>query len=304
MAGFLKVVFWIYLGVTFLFSVGEYHLLFTVKEERRLQVSAMTPAWILPIFPVMLAGTLAGVAAKFQLLSVANNDAVPGVSTSTAAKQALGIVSAGLAAQGLGMLVSVFFYATYLSRLMAFGLPVQRPGMFIAVGPPSFTAAALLSMADQAEGILNGLLTLQVDYEDGEVTPSLGKELGWLVLPDNDLPVDMIAAGTRLVAMTSAVFLWGLSFWFFVSAVAAVVLPPGMPDRRFHLSWWSFIFPNVGFVLSTVRVGRVFASEGLLWFSSVMTAGLVLAWLIIGARCLKAVRRREIMWPGHDEDSS
>ncbi|KAM7189073.1 Voltage-dependent anion channel domain containing protein [Naviculisporaceae sp. PSN 640] len=304
MAGFLKVMYWIYLGVTFLFSVGQYHLLFTVKEERRLQVSAMTPAWILPIFPVMLAGTLAGGAAKFQLLSVADRVGSPGRATSTAAKQALGIVSAGLAAQGLGMLVSVFFYATYLSRLMAFGLPVQRPGMFIAVGPPSFTAAALLSMADQAEGILKGLLTYQVDYEDGEVTPTLGPELRWLLLPENDIPVDAIAAGTRLVAMTSAVFLWGLSFWFFVSAVAAVVLPPGMPDRKFHLSWWGFIFPNVGFVLSTVRVGKVFGSEGLLWFSSVMTAGLVLAWLIIGARCLHAVRKREIMWPGHDEDSS
>ncbi|KAK4207447.1 voltage-dependent anion channel [Rhypophila decipiens] len=279
MAGFLKVMFWIYLGVTFLFSVVGYHLLFTVKEERRLQVSAMTPAWILPIFPVMLAGTLAGGAAKFQLL----------------ARQALGIVAAGLAAQGLGMLVSVFFYATYLSRLMAFGLPVQRPGMFIAVGPPSFTAAALLSLAEQVEGIMRGLTSQgrEVSWVMGLASASAG--------PDT-IPVEMVAAGVRLVALTSAVFLWGLSFWFFVSAVGAVVA--GMPDRRFHLSWWSFIFPNVGFVLSTVRVGKVFGSEGLLWFSSVMTACLFVAWIVIAARCLRAVRRREIMWPGHDEDSS
>ncbi|KAM7218681.1 putative c4-dicarboxylate transporter malic acid transport protein [Rhypophila decipiens] len=302
MAGFLKVMFWIYLGVTFLFSVVGYHLLFTVKEERRLQVSAMTPAWILPIFPVMLAGTLAGGAAKFQLLAYSNNTTttVPvggefNVGAERAARQALGIVAAGLAAQGLGMLVSVFFYATYLSRLMAFGLPVQRPGMFIAVGPPSFTAAALLSLAEQVEGIMRGLT-------------SQGREVSWVMGlafgsggPDT-IAVEMVAAGVRLVALTSAVFLWGLSFWFFASAVGAVVA--GMPDRRFHLSWWSFIFPNVGFVLSTVRVGKVFGSDGLLWFSSVMTACLFVAWIVIAARCLRAVRRREIMWPGHDEDSS
>ena len=122
MARFMEVAFWTYLALTFGFSVVQYHLLFAVKEERRLMISSMTPAWILPIFPVMLAGSLAGSAAL-----------------GLEAGRAIGVLAAGLAAQGLGMLVSVFFYATYLGRLMAFGLPAQRPGMFIAVGPPSFT---------------------------------------------------------------------------------------------------------------------------------------------------------------------
>jgi len=121
-ARFLEFAFWGYISVTFAMSILQYHLLFTVKPERRLLVSSMTPAWILPIFPVMLAGTLAGGAAR-----------------ELPAERAVAILAAGLAAQGLGFLVSAFFYATYLSRLMAFGLPAQRPGMFIAVGPPSFT---------------------------------------------------------------------------------------------------------------------------------------------------------------------
>jgi len=122
MARFMEVAFWTYLALTFGSSVVQYHLLFAVKEERRLMISSMTPAWILPIFPVMLAGSLAGSAAR-----------------GLEAGRALGVLAAGLAAQGLGILFSVFFYATYLGRLMAFGLPAQRPGMFIAVGPPSFT---------------------------------------------------------------------------------------------------------------------------------------------------------------------
>lgn len=270
MAGFLKIAFWVYLAVTFAFSVLQYHLLFTVKDERRLKVSAMTPAWILPIFPVMLAGTLAASAAKYQ------GDATV----------ALGILSAGLASQGLGMLVSVFFYATYLSRLMAFGLPAQRPGMFIAVGPPSFTCAAFIAMADQVPRIFEGL--------------DAGGKVGWFMGVGGDTAT--LAAGVRLLAINAAVFLWGLSFWFFVSAVAAVVA--GSPDRRFHLSWWSFVFPNVGFVMSTIRIGQSLGSEGLLWLSSVMTICLVIAWVFIAVRCLRAVHRREIMWPGHDEDSS
>ncbi|KAK0701149.1 voltage-dependent anion channel-domain-containing protein [Apiosordaria backusii] len=269
LAPFMRVAFWTYLAITFVFSVFQYHLLFTVKEERRLSINAMTPAWILPIFPVMLAGSLAGVCAKSQ----------PAV-------QALEMISAGLAAQGLGILVSMFYYSTYLSRLMAFGLPVQRPGMFIAVGPPSFTCSALVAMAGEVPRILLGLPAMQViTYSGGNPGVNL----------------QTLGAGIRLLAMTAAVFLWGLSFWFFASATAAVVA--GMPDRKFHLSWWSFVFPNVGFTLACIRMGRVLESEGILWFSTVMTVLLVVAWGFIGFRCAVAVYRREIVWPGHDEDS-
>ncbi|KAK4159511.1 voltage-dependent anion channel-domain-containing protein [Cladorrhinum sp. PSN259] len=267
LAGFMRVAFWVYLAITFTFSVGQYHLLFTVKEERRLTVSAMTPAWILPIFPVMLAGTLATPCSRGQ-----------------AAESAIKILSAGLAAQGLGILVSVFFYSTYLSRLMAFGLPVQRPGMFIAVGPPSFTCSALVSMAGEVPRVFRELA-------------GQGVLEGYSGLVD----ANTLTAAVKLLAINSAVFLWGLSFWFFASASVAVMA--GMPDRKFHLSWWSFVFPNVGFTLASIRMGKTLGNEGLLWFSSVMSVLLFLAWAFIAFRCVRAVYQREIVWPGHDEDS-
>lgn len=267
LAGFMRVAFWVYLAITFAFSVGQYHLLFTVKEERRLTVSAMTPAWILPIFPIMLAGTLATPCARGQ-----------------EAGQAMAILSAGLAAQGLGFLVSVFFYSTYLSRLMAFGLPVQRPGMFIAVGPPSFTCSAMVSMAGEVPRVFRELA-------------SKGYLENYVGLADPNT----LSAGVRLLAINSAVFLWGLSFWFFASASTAVIA--GMPDRKFHLSWWSFVFPNVGFTLASIRMGKALGNEGVLWFSSVMSIFLFIAWAFIAFRCVRAVYRREIVWPGHDEDS-
>lgn len=271
MATFLRITFWIYIAVTFLVSIIQYHLLFTVKEQRRLTVNAMTPAWILPIFPIMLTGTIAA-----------------SISPKQPPSQALEIVSAGVAAQGLGMLVSIFMYSTYLSRLMVYGLPTHRPGMFIAVGPPSFTCVALIGMSNDIPRIFaaqsgsGGLFAVAQQVANG---PEL---------------VQLLAGAVQLAALYGSLFLWGLSFWFFASALSGIA---GMPDRRFHLSWWSFVFPNVGFCISTIRVGNAVGSEGMLWFATVLTILLVVVWLVVGARCIWAVQRREIVWPGHDEDS-
>lgn len=259
---FLRVTFWLYVSVTFITSVIQYHLLFSVKEQRRLTVNSMTPAWILPIFPVMLSGTIAAASSSTQ-----------------EPKQALAMISAGVAAQGLGFLVSTFLYATYLSRLMVYGLPAQRPGMFIAVGPPSFTCVALIGMGNDVPRIFAS----QVPLVEGLIRP------------------DILASAVQLASFYCSLFLWGLSFWFFASAVTAVAA--GMPDRKFHLSWWSFVFPNVGFCISTFRVGTFTGSAGLLWFGTVLTIVLVIVWLVVAWRCVMAVVHREIVWPGHDEDS-
>jgi tellurite resistance protein TehA-like permease len=202
------------------------------------------------------------------------------------------VLCAGLAAQGLGFMVSVFFYATYLSRLMAFGLPVQRPGMFIAVGPPSFTCSVFVAMAAEMPRVLEELA--------GDTGPAV-RGIKAVLEGLDGTEVQMLGAAMRLLALCVAVFLWGLSFWFFASAVVAVLV--GMPDRRFHLSWWSFVFPNVGFTLASMRLGSALGSAGMMWFSTVMTALLVVAWAFIAFRCIRAVYRREIVWPGHDEDS-
>ncbi|KDN66312.1 putative C4-dicarboxylate transporter/malic acid transporter [Colletotrichum sublineola] len=266
----LKVCFWLYLGATFFLSVGMYHLLFTGR--RRLSLDTMTPAWILPIFPVMLSGTLAAFFAPSQ-----------------PPEQAAAMIGAGLAAQALGFLISAFMYAIYISRLMTIGLPVQRPGMFIAVGPPSFTAAALVSMGAQAPRLIS--------TADSFIPESL-HSAAYLAGLENPVTV---ALAVRAMALFSAVFVWGLSFWFFALACLATVV--GMPDHSFHLSWWSFVFPNVGFAVATIRIGLACGSEGLLWFADVFTVILVAVWLYVGFCCTRAVIRKKLVWPGRDEDS-
>lgn len=261
---FMRVMFWIYTSATFLMSILSYQLLFTVQDQRRLTVNSMTPGWILPIFPIMLAGTVAAFDAADQ-----------------PPDQAMAMIAVGIAAQGLGFFVATFLYATYISRLIVYGLPSHRQVMFIAVGPPSFTCAAIIGMSNDIPRVFAAGISLTADMGNTAI----------------------LADAIRLAALYCSLFLWGLSFWFFASAVSATVTNMGGPDREFHLSWWSFVFPNVGFCVSTVKVGTAFGSEGLLWFATALCIALVITWLYVGFKSATAVVRREIMWPGHDEDS-
>ena len=127
----LRVCFWVYLACSFVLATFQYLHLFSAPPKR-LTVQSMTPSWLLPVFPAMLSGTFASQIASSQ----------PAASATT-------IIIAGVTMQGLGWMVSFLMYSAYIQRLMQYGLPApnMRPGMFIAVGPPSFTSLALLGMS-------------------------------------------------------------------------------------------------------------------------------------------------------------
>ncbi|RSL93692.1 hypothetical protein CEP52_013100 [Fusarium oligoseptatum] len=192
-------------------------------------VVTMMPGWLLPIFPVMLAGTVASVILETQT----NINPLP-------------IIFAGLTCQGLGFCVSMMMYAHMIGRLMQSGLADRehRTALFMNVGPPAFTALALIGMANALPDTISGAdhLALNVDT-------------------------------VRAVALLSAVFLWALSLWWFLIAVVAVV---ASPPKEFHLGWWPLVFPNTGFTLATISIGNEFKCEGLLWAASGMTIILVI----------------------------
>ncbi|KAF7194067.1 Malic acid transport protein [Pseudocercospora fuligena] len=97
-----------------------------------------------------------------------------------------------------------------------------------------------------------------------------------------------------------AIFLWCLSFWFF--CMTFIVILAGMRQMSFHLVWWAFVFPNVGFTLNTIRIGTQLKSQGILWVASIMTILLVAMWLFVLVCHVKAVVKKQIMMPGLDED--
>ncbi|KAF2464117.1 uncharacterized protein BDR25DRAFT_329391 [Lindgomyces ingoldianus] len=126
----MAIAFWAYASCTFALAVFHYTFLF-IGHTYMLQ--KMMPSWLLPIFPVMLAGTIASVVAADQPI-----------------QSRMSILAAGMGCQGLGFTVAIFMYAHYIGRLMQAGLPNRehRPAMFIGVGPPSFSCLAFIGMAN------------------------------------------------------------------------------------------------------------------------------------------------------------
>lgn len=250
----LRVLFWIYAALTFIIAVGHYHLLFSAGKH--MSIHSMTPAWILPVFPAMLTGSVASTISGSQPLD-----------------QRLPIIVAGIAYQGLGFMISLIMMALYLSRLMADGLPDARlrPGMFMAVGPPSFTALALMGLSD-----------------------NLPRGYGYFVV--HTLAIDVL----QPLALVFSIFLWMFAFFFF--CIAAVACIQGWKELPFSLICWSFVFPNTGFTIATIDIGLQLRSEGILWVGSIMTVLLVIVWLTNLVFQVRAIWLKRMLWPGKDED--
>jgi tellurite resistance protein TehA-like permease len=142
----MAIAFWVYLFCTFTLAVVQYSFLFAGHTYL---LTKFMPSWLLPIFPVMLAGTIASVIASDQPVEAR-----------------MPMIVAGLGAQGLGFTVAILMYAHYIGRLMQVGYPNRehRGAMFIGVGPPSFTCLALIGMANalpddfdlQRDGLMDG----------------------------------------------------------------------------------------------------------------------------------------------------
>jgi C4-dicarboxylate transporter/malic acid transport protein len=249
----LRVLFWIYIACTFSAAVVQYYILFTGAH---LTFHSMTPAWILPVFPAMFSGTIASLIAPDQ-----------------PPEQRLPIIIAGVTFQGLGILVSMIMYPIYLGHLMVDGLPDidLRPGMFIAVGPPSFTSLALIGMGN----------ALPPNYS---------------FFASHPIAIEVL----QTVALFTACFLWSLGFWFF--CISLISTAGGIPKMTFHLTWWAFVFPNLGLTIATIEIGREFESKGILWVGSGMTVLVVLVWMFVFVSHMKAVWQHKILWPGRDED--
>ncbi|TGJ80645.1 hypothetical protein E0Z10_g8109 [Xylaria hypoxylon] len=244
--------FWGYLLITLALAVGQYSHLFA---KHKFALQTMMPTWILPIFPVMLSGTIASVIAESQ----------PEIAATP-------IIVAGLGAQGLGISVAVMMYAHMIGRLMQTELPNRehRPGLFMNVGPPAFTALALIGMA---KGLPNSF-----DRQQGGTL-----DLGVI----------------RAFALISAIFLWGLSLWWFCIAAIAVI---SSPPKYFHLGWWAMVFPNTGFILATISMAKEFQNPHVLRFASALSILLVLMYFFVLVSHIQAVLAQDIMYPGRDED--
>lgn len=197
------------------------------------------------------------------------------VAGSQSPERALLVIVLGLAYQGFGWIISLVCVVYFVRALLDKGLPPPqlRPGLFIPVGSAAYTIIALIGLANAIpENPSSGYFARHPD----------AKEI------------------LRVMALFVGIFMWLFSFWLFAVAVLGCVVVLGkMP---FALSWWAFIFPNVGFTIATGMIGKELESEAVLWVASVMTVLLVGIWLVSFVGCARAVFLGKIVWPGKDED--
>ncbi|KAF2269058.1 hypothetical protein CC78DRAFT_454101 [Lojkania enalia] len=253
----LRVLFWAYVALTFIVAVAQYFILFQGgKNGKHMTLHSMTPAWILPVFPNMLAGTIAS-----------------SIGSSQPPAYRFPILVAGVACQGLGFLISLIMTGLFLYRLMVNGLPHPRlrPGIFMAVGPPSFTSLAFIGMAN-----------------------NLPREYTYFV--KDAIAVDVL----QTLALVISVSLWFFGFFFFCIAVVACMAKAS--EMSFSLVYWAFIFPNTGFTMATIEIGNQLESEGIRWVATAMTILLVVVWVCNIIMQIRAIIYRRMLWPGEDED--
>jgi tellurite resistance protein TehA-like permease len=113
----LEVGYWIYAGCALLVAVFQYHVIF---HKEKLPVFEAMPAWILPVYPLIILGPLGGV----LLYSQPTTSAIP-------------ILISAIMFQGLGWTIALIMYTIYITRLINGDIPEEpkRAGMYIAVGP-------------------------------------------------------------------------------------------------------------------------------------------------------------------------
>lgn len=173
-------------------------------------------------------------------------------------------------------------YTLYFRRLLIPGLPadISRPAIFIAVGQPSFTALAFIGMAKDvtATKIFSTYITL-TGVEDQTIIPD----------------------GLQLLALIAAVFLWALAFWFLSIALVATIEAVGR--NSFHLNWYAYIFPNVGFTITTIKIWERLDSPAITLVGTAVAAVLFFLWILIVVCHVRATALRDICWPGKDEDA-
>ncbi|KAK7948665.1 uncharacterized protein PG986_009551 [Apiospora aurea] len=254
----VEVLFWVYITVSVTASCGMYLILWSTQI---FPIHTMTPVWVFPAYPLLLAAPFA-------------TNLITGVThqESGIVIHRLAISLCALTVQGTGFLISFMVCAAFLYRLMTQKLPqdMQRPGVFISIGPAGFTCAGIVVLGSQVD----------------------------IILPD-DMDGRLYAIWSlRVMSIVMGLWLWGLSKWFFVVSVGSLHKylrkEHTMP---FQMTWWSFVFPNTALVTATSALAKAFDNTGLKIYSCVMAAMLIFVWGLVLIRMMKALWRHELLWP-------
>ncbi|CCG84947.1 protein of unknown function [Taphrina deformans PYCC 5710] len=200
-------------------------------------------------------------------------------------KNGVPIIIAAIMMQGLGFWVSLLTIGIFIQKIFCgtkFPPPSARFGLYMFVGSPGFTTLALVACGRAAS-------SSGVFYMDFILGTTGAGEIARVFL-------DLFGA-----------FFWGLTAWLCAFASVAIIMgcfsgPHFGSEMTFSLSWFAFVFPNVGFTIGTMLLAEEFNSQALKIVTAVMTVILAIGVSLLWFGAIRAVAKRYIMMPGKDED--
>ncbi|KEF59092.1 uncharacterized protein A1O9_03936 [Exophiala aquamarina CBS 119918] len=260
------ILYWFDAAIAFVLSIGIY---LTLWSSQSFTISRMTPIWIFPAYPLLIIGPHAAyISAQLQ-----------------DPRQAIQIIIGGFTVQGIGFLVSLTIYSAFVYRLMTQKLPAEslRPGMFVSVGPSAFTVSGVLGMATSLQDAI-------------AKTP----ESTFM-----EVPGLLAAQILRLIASWMSLWLWGLAWWFFfVSLLSNADCLRAKHRTQFAMTWYSFIFPQTALTTATFSIANAFEVTAINIIGCVMVCLLIIVWFVVVGCMLKAIYKRQILWPEKGEDKT
>lgn len=274
------VLFWFNLGLALVLSITIYMILWS---SLTFTIAQMTPIWIFPAYPLLIIGPhAANLSAKLE-----------------SPTQALQVIIGGFTVQGIGFLVSLTIYSSFVYRLMSQKLPADpsRPAMFVSVGPAAFTCSGTIGMAANLQSAIVGSRSAGDSFM--AVPPVLAAQI------------------LQLVGNWMCLWLWGLAFWFFFVSVISNIAPLFTHKEAsrhgekyskhahkipFAMTWYSYIFPQTALTTATFRIADAFEIHALKIIGCIMTGLLVAMWIFVVIMMIRAVMLKQILWPERGED--
>lgn len=172
----------------------------------------MTPTWVFPAYPLLLTAPFAA-----QLIAAASR------TNQTLAINSTAVALCATTTQGTGCLIAFMISSAFVYRLMTQKLPrdMQRPGVFMSIGPFGFTAAGIAQLGSQADRFI----------------------------PPDFLGTQHTIEIVKIVSVLVGLWLWGLAIWFFLVSVGSMwKYARAGSSMPFQMTWWSFVFPNTALV--------------------------------------------------------
>lgn len=192
---------------------------------------------------------------------------------------ALTVIVGGFVFQGIGFLLSLMIYAAFIYRLMTQKLPTEnlRPGMFVSVGPSGFTISGIVSLGNILPDVVDENFLLQGN----------GKLAGQV---------------SQIASVWFGLWLWGLAFWFFIVSVGAHWNCMQRGRMTFALTFYSYVFPQTALTTATFAIAKALDNRPIRILGCVMTILVIMIWLVVFSLMIRAVLKKDILWPQKQED--